>query len=59
MDEDEALDGKPAVGGGSGVLYLTGHAGPTANELYVLPQTNRSLLTTDVAGNVRMRCRYR
>lgn len=30
---------------------LTGHAGPTANQLYVLPQTNRSLLTTDVAGN--------
>lgn len=30
---------------------LTGEKGPKANELYLLPQTNRSLHTTDVVGN--------
>lgn len=30
---------------------LTGSTGPKANELYLLPQTNRSIHTTDVAGN--------
>lgn len=30
---------------------LTGNKGPAANELYLLPQTNRSLHTSDVVGN--------
>ena len=30
---------------------LTGAAAPAANQLYLLPQTNRSLHVTDVAGN--------